>query len=171
MNYQLLRLSAVTTTLAAYAAFNPIAFAADYSKEGKLDTTHCFAGDGHHIQSTDSQNFGTALNHGVGFSNKPSGSPFDHFGSVCAVVYNTNKAGKSGANGHCEMTDAEGQKWLLAFSDEGNKMAGNFEASGGTGKYEGLKMSGEFKPIGPLFFGTPGHVMRCVNLSGAYKLR
>jgi hypothetical protein len=112
----------------------------------------------------------TALNHAVAFSNKPSG-PFDHYGAVCVVVYNTNKTGHSAANGHCESTDVDGHKWYSSFNDDGNKMAGSFEATGGTGKYEGLKLSGEFKPIGPLFVGTPGHIMRCMNVTGTYKLR
>ena len=145
--------------------------AAETAKEGRIDVVYCFVGHGHHQQSMDGVNFGTALNHTAAINMNPSGSPFDHFGGICVVVYNTNPGGKSAANGHCENVDSDGDKWVYSFADEGNNMDGTWEFTRGTGKYDGARMSGTFKPIGPLFFGTPGHIQRCLKVSGNYRLR
>jgi hypothetical protein len=170
MNARLWCLSRCAVSCIALGTASSTSWAADYPKEGSLDVNYCFVGEAHHFQPTEALSYGAALNHAVAFSNKPSG-PFDYYGSTCVVVYNTNKNGRSAANGHCEQTDADGHKWFSSFNDDGNKMSGTFEATGGTGKYEGLKLAGEFKPNGPLFFGTPGHIMRCMKVTGTYKLR
>lgn len=143
----------------------------DYPKEGPIDVNFCFAAEGPRFQPTASLTYGQQMLHAASFSSTQTGGPFDHYGSVCVLVYVQNPGGKSGANGHCENTDKDGHKWVYTFLDVGNQMSGTWEFIGGTGKYEGARMSGDFLPSGPLFFGAPGHVQRCMKVRGAYKLR
>lgn len=165
------RLAKPLFALLMLATLSQSGWSADYPREGTLDVNFCFVGEGPRFQPAESLAYGQQLLHAASFSSNPSGGPFDHYGSVCVVVYVQNARGKSGANGHCENTDKEGHKWVYTFLDTGDQMSGTWEFIGGTGKYEGARMSGDFRPLGPLFLGAPGHAQRCMKVRGSYKLR
>ncbi len=71
-----------------------------------------------------------------------AGDGFLHGSSVvCPYVGEITKAGFTG-NGYCVMTDASGDKALAVFKcgpREGGGCEGDFQWTGGTGKYVGLK--------------------------------
>lgn len=146
-------------------------FAADYPKEGRIDTVECFVAEGPRVESSSGVVFGNVTTHSVAYSPRPSGSPFDSYGSFCVAVYVERKDGPSTANGYCEQTDSDGDKWLIQFVDDGNDFSGRMEFIGGTGKYVGAKITGEFKPLGPTYFGTAGHAQQCTRVTGTYKLK
>jgi len=155
----------------AFLLEQPYAGARDYPKEGRFDNLECFVGSGPRVENGSGAVFGSQILHSAATATKPGASPLDGYGGYCLVVYVEDPKGKSMANGYCEQTDVDGDKWVSSFVDEGNTMSGKFVSIQGTGKYVGARIQSEFNPAGPLYFGSPGHVQRCLRVTGTYQLR
>jgi hypothetical protein len=60
--------------------------------------------------------------------------------------------------------------WLFKFTDR--NFVGKLESLGGTGKYDGPTLTGDFKPAGGnVPFAAPGVIQTCNRVVGAYRLR
>lgn len=84
---------------------------------------------------------------GTFFNDKGEGSLFHRAGVKCPAYNDINfNSGKSNAAGYCVITDTDGDKAFLSWSNEGNTVSGpgTFEYTGGTGKYEGISGKNTF---------------------------
>jgi hypothetical protein len=86
------------------------------------------------------------------------------------VGMNTSLDGKTTLSAVCEATDAGGNKRLTNFllgSD--GKVTREFVV--GTGKYEGMVMTGTVEPLGPFPVIMAGTFQDCNHQTGTYKLK
>lgn len=101
----------------------------------------------------------------------PSGGAFDRMGGRCYGLY-TNLNGKQAENGICELTDLDGDKWWMDYHGNSDGAGGTYTSAGGTGKYDGMVLRGEYKidnnwavPSKEVSF------LGCNPNKGTYKLR
>jgi hypothetical protein len=84
---------------------------------------------------------------GTFFNDKGKGSLFHRAGVKCPAYNDLNfPTGKSKAGGFCVITDKDGDKAYLSWSNEGDGTTGpgTFTYTGGTGKYSGISGTNKF---------------------------
>jgi hypothetical protein len=83
-----------------------------------------------------------------------AGSGFLHLTAViCIAVGESKKSETISENGNCVVTDKEGDKAFLAYKCKGApRCQGDFQWTGGTGKYTGIKGNNTFH-YGPIMPG------------------
>lgn len=84
---------------------------------------------------------------GTFISDKGKGGLFHHAGVKCPAHNDLNfPTGKSKAAGYCVITDKDGDKAYLSWSNEGDGTTGpgTFTYTGGTGKYTGISGTNKF---------------------------
>lgn len=145
--------------------------AAGYPKEGGIDTVECMVAEGPRTESATGVTFGGIVSHSVAHAPGGGHGPLDEYSTYCVGHYLDAKSGKGLALGVCEQTDADGDKWVMRFRDEGNQMTGTFEFVAGIGKYEDARISGQYRPAGPMFFSASGRLQRCLYVTGSYRLK
>jgi hypothetical protein len=101
-------------------------------------------------------------------SNPPDGM-FDKNSFRC-VGMNASLGGKFAGSTVCEAIDVDGDKRLSNFSlaSDGSLTR---EIVGGTGKYEGMTMTGTVHPLGPFPVIKAGTFQDCNRQTGTYKLK
>jgi hypothetical protein len=101
-------------------------------------------------------------------SNPPDGI-FDKNSFRC-VGMNASLGGKFTGSTVCEAVDVDGDKRLSNFSlaSDGGLTR---EIVGGTGKYEGMTMTGIVQPLGPFPVIKAGTFQDCNHQTGTYKLK
>ena len=92
----------------------------------------------------------------------PTGGIFDQQGVACHATIST-VGGPPVAITHCVYVDKDGDKYVIR-----SLSAGKAESLGGTGKFTGMKGSGEFKVT--RFPAIPGTVNVCVDGTFKYTL-
>jgi len=144
------------------------AMAQTLPKEGSYDFTACYSGVSNVIAfSKTHSGFGYEIT-GTTRSNPPGGI-MDNMTLRC-VGMNVSLGAKSMLNSLCEVIDRDGDKQLalLSLANDG-KMAR--EVVAGTGKFEGMQMSGTFVPLGQFPTIKPGTFQTCNHQTGTYKLK
>ena len=84
---------------------------------------------------------------GTFFNDKGKGSLFHHAGVKCPAQNDLNfPTGKGKGGGYCVITDKDGDKAYLSWSNEGDNTTGpgTFTYTGGTGKYTGISGTNKF---------------------------
>jgi hypothetical protein len=101
----------------------------------------------------------------------PPGRPFDRMGARCYGLF-SNLNGKLAEVGMCELTDRDGDKWWMDYRGNPEGTGGTYVAAGGTGKYDGMTLRGEYKIDND--WGSPAPdvaFIGCNPNKGSYKLR
>jgi len=143
------------------------AFSAELPKEGSYDYTACWSGINSQIAFSKSHS-GSSYELTGSIRSNPAGGMFDKNTFRC-VGMNASLDGKiTGAN-LCEATDVDGDKRLSSFSTGDGKTIRTHVA--GTGKYEGMVMSGTVEPLGPFRAIKDGTFQDCNHQTGTYKLK
>lgn len=163
-----LKLQFVNATLVTTLAIAGSAVAQTYPKEGGYDFTACYSGIAN-VVSFSKTHFGFSYEMTGTLRSNPPGALMDNMALRC-VGMNTSLGGKKTNNALCEVIDRDGDKQLAHISLANDGKATR-EALAGTGKYEGLQMSGTFVDIGPFPVIKPGTFQACNHQTGTYKLK
>jgi hypothetical protein len=144
------------------------AFAAELPKEGSYDYTSCWSGVNNVITFSKTHTASSYEMTGTIRSNPPDGM-FDKNSFRC-VGMNASLGGKFTGSTVCEAMDVDGDKRLSSFSlaSDGSLTR---EIVGGTGKYEGMTMTGTVHPLGPFPVIKAGTFQDCNHQAGTYKLK
>ena len=144
------------------------AFAAELPKEGSYDFTSCNSGVSSVINFSKTYTASTYEVTGTNRSNPPGGL-FDKNTFRC-VGMNSSLGGKFTGSTVCEAIDVDGDKRLSNFllASDGSLTR---EIVGGTGKYEGMTMTGTIHPLGPFPVIKAGTFQDCNHSTGTYKLK
>jgi len=140
-------------------------------KEGKYAIDFCVIGHGKTLSVGD-KFFAISYEVDALTRSTPPGGAFDRMGARCyGIVKNVD--GTANHSAACELTDLDGDKWWMdvmgALPDADG---GYYKAVGGTGKYEGISLQGEFRS--DLNFGSPAKDVAFVGCNpnkGTYKLK
>jgi hypothetical protein len=85
-------------------------------------------------------------------------------------VISLSRDGNVENTGYCKVIDKDGDTWLFKFSDR--NFVGKLEVVGGTGKYDRMTMTADFKPLGgSVPCAAPRMLQTCNRVVGAYRLR
>ena len=144
------------------------AFAAELPKEGSYDYTACWSGVNNVITFSKNHTASSYEMTGTILSNPPQGM-FDKSTFRC-VGMNASLDGKFTGSTVCEAVDVDGDKRLASFSlaSDGSLARENVR---GTGKYEGMKVTGIVHPLGPFPVVKAGTFQDCNHQTGTYKLK
>ena len=147
-----------------------MASAAPLTKEGPTNLLLCLAGDAPPAMIFSKEYMvGTLAWSGVLWNVTPGG-PFDAMSGECAGHYTVSPTGVDSV-GQCQYMDADGDKTLVNIPQNHNG-TGIWAFVTGTGKYDGLSGSGEFKPLRQLPQAiTPGKAVVCSTITGTYKIK
>jgi hypothetical protein len=145
--------------------------AAPMSKEGRFDFTLCFAGKIDHMVVGKDIGSGS---YDLAASIYANGElkAFHRTAARCVGTYVTIR-GKFSDAGYCVVTDEDNDKWLMKYATDigTDYFHGRWEAVEGSGKYEGMTATGEYKTLGTTPAAQPGGLQGCNHNSGTYKLR
>jgi len=157
---------AITIALIVFSAQTSQGAVERPPKEGKYEALFCFSGENHIIATSDSMLGGSFRVTGIQRTPRP-GDHWDGLSGRCdgawALVNGTFEE-----HGSCELIDADGDKHFGQFSRIGTK--GVWRAFGGTGKYVGLTVNGEYEPAGSFPTAEAGTVQGCSRSHGTWKL-
>ena len=144
------------------------AFAAELPKEGSYDYTACWSGVTNTITFSKTHTASSYEMIGAIRSDPPDGM-FDKNSFRCVGI-NASLGGKNTGSTLCEAMDVDGDKRLSNFSlaSDGSLTR---EIVGGTGKYEGMTMTGTIHPLGPFPVIKAGTFQDCNHQTGTYKLK
>jgi hypothetical protein len=149
--------------------FAPSAFAAELPKEGNYDYTSCQTSVNNAILFSKDH---TASSYELtgSINSNPPGGMFDKNSFRC-VGTNSSLSGKTTGMTVCEAIDVDGDKRLTYYSLAADGKVTR-EAVTGTGKYEGMVVSGsKYEPIGPFPTIKVGTTQTCNRQTGTYKLK
>jgi hypothetical protein len=153
--------------LAATASALP-AFAADMPKEGTFDYIACWSGVSTPVTFSKTH---TANSFELMGTNRttPPGGMFDKHSFRC-VGMSASFDGKNTVTTVCEAIDADGDKRLTYFlyTPDGKVVR---EHVAGTGKFEGMAVTGTAVPVGPFPVIKAGTFQDCNRQTGTYKLK
>jgi hypothetical protein len=79
-------------------------------------------------------------------------------------------AGTYRDSGICTVTDADGDEWVMRY-ETATDLAGRWVAVGGTGKYEGMRAAGEYRPVGNVPGVMAGGFKTCHHNTGTYRMK
>lgn len=149
---------------------------AQMAKDGPFDFTICVSG---HAKATnfDDQHRAFAWVDEEGFAHTdPTGGLFDMTWFRCVGSGGVIEGTRS-IDDHCEVADQDGDKMFLVHRYTIDLATGMRESAlnilAGTGKYDGIRGTGESQP--PVIVpakdpGQPGLYVRCVRMNGDYKM-
>ena len=155
--------------LALVIVTSPIsALATELPKEGSYDYTACWSGVNSVITFSKTHTASSYEMIGAIRSDPPDGM-FDKNSFRCVGI-NASLGGKNTGSTVCEAMDVDGDKRLSNFSlaSDGSLTR---EVVGGTGKYEGMTMTGTVHPLGPFPVIKAGTFQDCNHQTGTYKLK
>jgi hypothetical protein len=153
---------------AAIAAFSAIPGAAGpLPKEGRYDVTTCWSGVS--IELKHSKDYGGTTYEMMGtvLSNPPGGA-FDKDSFRC-IGMSMSLGGKRSNTTLCEAVDLEGDKRVRLLTLVDGKTRA--EHLNGTGKYEGIVISGEVEQFGRFPTAKPGTFQGCNRQTGTYGFK
>ena len=137
-------------------------------KEGSYDFTACLSGTASPIAFSKTH-FGFSYEAMGTIRSTPSGGMMDNSTFRC-VGMNASLGGKNSQNTLCEAVDRDGDK-LLAYLTIGSDGKVTREVLSGTGKFEGLQMSGIMVPLGTFPTIKPGTFQNCNHQTGTYRMK
>lgn len=111
-------------------------------KSGSYEFQFCLVGESKAMSGGDK----VVVSHYSNIANvrtEPSGKAFDRMSSMCYGTW-ASLNGKPQDFGVCELTDADGDKWWMEYHGNAEGSGGNYTAVHGTGKYEGMTLSGQY---------------------------
>lgn len=144
--------------------------AADLPKSGSMNTMICYAGAAPVTMPFSKDTVLGTLHWSGAMWNPVEGGAFDAMAAECAGHFTASPAGQTAA-GQCQFADAQGDKFLVDIPENKNG-AGKWNFAAGTGKYQGIKGAGTFKPLRhfpPAI--TVGQAIVCYTVSGQYSLQ
>jgi hypothetical protein len=158
----------------AFAASNICVTAAvTMPKEGDFDFNYCIAGRSEVMQISDHAVVGSSEGTAAIISNIPQG-PFDGQGSHCMGTWGVVD-GQFSASGYCVTVDADGDKFLMDYKigpyPVGQPETGTWNATSGSGKYQGMVAKGSYKAITQVVPAVAGGFQSCNRNTGSYKLK
>lgn len=156
-----------TAGLLAALVVSGSAVAQTLPKEGNYDFTSCWSGVSNVIAFSKTHVAFSYEMTGTNRSATPGGF-FDKTSFRC-VGMNSAFEGKATGTVVCEMIDAQGDKSLMRYINDGTTNTRTSVA--GTGKYDGMVSSGTTMPLGPFPFIKPGTFQNCNQQTGTYKLK
>jgi hypothetical protein len=140
-------------------------------KEGKYAIDFCVVGHGKTLSVGD-KFFAISYEVDALTRSTPPGGAFDRMGARCYGIYK-NVDGTASHSAACELTDLDGDKWWMdVMGVLPDADGGYYKAVGGTGKYEGISLQGEFRSDNN--FGSPAKDVAFVGCNpnkGTYKLK
>jgi hypothetical protein len=154
--------------LAVLGAAAGSALAAAMPKEGSYDYIACWSGVNSQIAFSKTHRAFSFEMTGTSRT-EPPGGMFDGESFRCVgsnAVFGKNRS----AIATCETLDRDGDKRLNFFylGTDGQYVR---ETMAGTGKYEGLMMTGKVTPLGPFPTVKPGTFQNCNRQTGTYKMK
>lgn len=137
-------------------------------KEGRYEYTSCWSGQNNLIEFSKTYTAYSYEMTGTTRSTTP-GDIFDKNTYRC-IGMNASFNGKNLGSAVCEVVDRDGDRRLSHFvtSADGKTIR---EHVAGTGKYDGLVLETQVKPLGPFPTIKVGTFQNCNMQSGTYKLR
>jgi hypothetical protein len=163
---QKLNLALTGIVVALNVAVCPSAHA--FPQEGSYDFTACLSGTTA-VVSFSKSHFGYSYEAMGSTRSTPPGGMMDN-STVRCVGMNASLGGKVTQNTLCETVDGDGDKQLayLTIASDGRITR---DVVSGTGKFEGLQMSGISVPLGPFPTLKPGTFQNCSRQTGTYKMK
>jgi hypothetical protein len=158
---------ALTGVLAAFAIAGS-AGAQTLPKEGNYDFTACLSGTASPVAFSKTH-FGFSYETMGTIRSNPPGGMLDNSTFRC-VGMNASLGGKNSQNTLCEAVDRDGDK-QLAYLVLGSDGKVTREVISGTGKFEGLQMSGTMVPLGTYPTIKPGTFQNCNHQTGTYRMK
>lgn len=139
--------------------------------EGNYAFDFCMIGHGRTLSGGD-QVFEISYDLDANLRSNPPGGAFDRMGARCYGIY-TRIQGRQREMGVCEITDLDGDKWWMDYQGNPDGAGGKYVSAHGTGKYEGMTLSGEYRIDNNWGNGNPGDVAfrGCNPNKGHYKLK
>lgn len=144
------------------------AVAQTFAKEGSYDFTACLSGTANPIAFSKTH-FGFSYETMGTTRSNPPGGMMDNSTFRC-VGMNASLGGKNSQNTLCEAVDRDGDKQLayVVLASDGKVTR---EVLSGTGKFEGMQMSGIMVPLGTFPTIKPGAFQNCFHHTGSYKMK
>ncbi len=163
-----MRISYLLWFLLAAFSTDAATFATELPKEGSYDYTACWSGVNNTITFSKGYNASSFEMTGTILSNPPGGM-FDKNSFRC-VGMNASLGGKFTGATVCESMDVDGDKRLSNYSlaSDGSLTR---ETVAGTGKYEGMTITGTVHPLGSFPVIKAGTFQDCNHQTGTYKLK
>lgn len=135
-------LTAVVTLGAMLAASNAMAGKVNMPKQGNYEFEFCVIGSGKTFSAGDNL-FVLSYVGDANLRTTPPGRAFDRMGARCYGIY-SNINGHQQGSGICELTDVDGDKWWMDYRANPDGAGGAYTAAYGSGKYDGMKLRGEY---------------------------
>jgi hypothetical protein len=127
----------------AFFLLLPISSGSTLEKEGKYSSKFGWYSKGQTFEVGPDHVFFVGEFSGTNFNDKGKGF-MDKVSVVCPGVMDNNRDAPH-AHGHCVVTDDDGDKAYLVWKCTGAKLCkGDFQWTGGTGKYEGISGNNSF---------------------------
>ena len=140
-------------------------------KEGSYEFDFCPIGRGRTLSDPAGKIFEIHYDLDAIVRTNPQGRPFDRVGARCYGLYK-NINGTQTEVGLCELTDLDGDKWWMDYHGNPDGKGGTYVSAGGTGKYEGMTLRGEYHLDNE--WGSPAKdvaFLGCNSNKGTYKLK
>jgi hypothetical protein len=136
------------------------------AKEGKYENVGCYTSTMQTNAPVKGQMGGSY--EGLGTTITKEGDVFNNTSGRCLGTF-TMVGEEYNEMGSCSFTDADGDSFFGLYSRK-NKEIGSWKVTGGTGKYEGMQLSGTWMPYTQIT-APAGHAQSCNKQSGSWKLR
>ena len=160
---------AFRNVLAGVILISAPAFAAELPKEGNYDYTACQTSV-NNVISFSKEHTASSYELTGSINSNPPGGIFDKNSFRC-VGTNSSLGGKTTGMTVCEAIDADGDKRLTYYSLMADGKVTR-EAVTGTGKYDGMVVSGnKYEAIGPFPTIKNGTTQTCNRQTGTYKIK
>ena len=163
-------LSVAVGIVAVSMAGSALAGKVNIPKEGSYEFDFCPIGHGRTLSNPD-KIFVLHYDLDALLRTAPPGRPFDRMGARCYGLY-TNLNGQQAETGVCELTDLDGDKWWMNYHGNSDGAGGTYVSAGGTGKYEGMTLRGEYHLDNA--WGSPAKEVAFIGCNpnkGTYKLK
>lgn len=152
------------------AVYTPLCAGAGMPREGRFDFNLCTFGKVDYPRHARDLMSGS-VDRMAQFLREPAGkkdSASQH-ASRCAGSHEI-AAGTYRDRGICAVTDADGDEWVMRY-ETATDLAGKWFTVGGTGKYEGMKATGEYRPVGNVPGVMAGGFKTCHHNTGTYRMK
>lgn len=158
----------ISVALIFAATSSGLTLAADLPKEGNYDFYACTSGVVNEIAFSKDYRVMSIEQRGSTLSIPPGGM-LDKGVFHCLGLW-TVFTGKNVYSNYCELVFAGGDKILATFTPgpDGTSIR---DTVVGTGKYEGLALSGKVMQLGPYPVLKPGTFQNCNHQTGTYKMK
>ncbi|MBK8019058.1 MAG: hypothetical protein IPK20_21805 [Betaproteobacteria bacterium] len=145
--------------------------AAGYPKEGGIDTVECMVAEGPRTESATGVTFGGIVSHSVAHAPGGGHGPLDEYSTYCVATTSMRSRAKAWRWACASRPTPTATSGSCDFGTRANQMTGTFEFVAGIGKYEDARISGQYRPAGPMFFSASGRLQRCLYVTGSYRLK